>query len=157
MIIEQRIKALGYSLEAVTPPMGNYVPAVLAGDLVFSSGATCMVDGAPKYRGVIGKDLTVEQGYDAARIAALNVLAKIKYEIGDLDRIERIVKVVGHVSTTPDFVNHAAITNGASDLLVEIFGDAGRHARLSLGASTLPAGLPLEIEVVAKLKSGLVT
>lgn len=152
MRVEQRMADMGLKLEVLTKPMGNYVQAVEAGGLVFSSGASCTVDGVPKYKGIIGADLTIEEGYDAARLAAIMVLAKIKSVIDDLDRIDRFVKVVAHMRTAPNFEDHALITNGASDLFVKLFGSAGEHARLSLGSATLPAGLPLEIEVIAALK-----
>lgn len=152
MTISQRLKAIGLQLQPTTPPMGNYLPAVVESGLIFCAGATCMVDGKPKYVGKIGRDVSVEQGYDAARIAALNMLQKIADATGDVDRIGRIVKLVGHLNCTDDFTRHAAVVNGASDLLVELMGDAGRHARLSLGANSLPNNVPLEIEVVASIR-----
>lgn len=152
MKIEQRLAELGIQLDSITKPMGNYIPAVAAHGLVFCSGASCTINGEIQYRGVIGAELTVEQGYHAARLAAISVLAKIKYAAGDLDLVDRFVKVVAHMRTTPDFVDHASVTNGASDLFGEVFGAAGAHARLSLGSSTLPADLPLEIEVIVSLK-----
>lgn len=155
MKIAQQMKSLGIALETISAPMGNYVQAVEAAGLVFSSGASCTVDGVPKYKGVIGSDLTVEQGYDAARLAAIVILAKLHSVIGDLDRIDHFVKLVAHMRTTPDFTDHALVTNGASDLFVQLFGDKGKHARLSLGSATLPANLPIEIEVVVALKDAL--
>lgn len=152
MNIEQRLSTLGIELESISKPMGNYIPAVAAHGLVFCAGASCTINGEIQYRGIIGTDLTPDEGYHAARLAAISSLAKLKYAIGDLDRIDRIVKVVAHMRTTADFVDHALVTNGASDLFVEVFGDAGAHARLSLGCMTLPVNLPLEIEVVASLK-----
>lgn len=152
MKIEQRLAELGIQLDSISKPMGNYIPAVVANGLVFCSGASCTINGVIQYRGVVGADLTVEQGNHAARLAAISVLAKIKHAIGDLDLVDRFVKVVAHMRTTPEFVDHASVTNGASDLFVEVFGEAGTHARLSLGCPTLPADLPLEIEVVVALK-----
>ncbi len=152
MKIEHRLAAMGIELESITKPMGNYIPAVAAHGLVFCSGASCTINGEIQYRGVIGADLTVEEGYHAARLAAISALAKLKYAIKNLDLIDRVVKVVAHMRTTPEFVDHASVTNGASDLFVEVFGAAGAHARLSLGCSTLPVGLPLEIEVIASMK-----
>ncbi|MCO5089542.1 RidA family protein [Bosea sp. (in: a-proteobacteria)] len=151
MSVSSRLKELGLTLQPTTPAIGSYVPATVAGSLIFCSGATCMVDGRPKYRGKIGREITIEQGNDAARIAALNMLQKIADVVGDVDRVGGILKLVGHLNCTSDFISHAAVVNGASDLLVEIFGDRGRHARLSLGANSLPNDVPLEIEVVAFL------
>lgn len=153
MTIEKRLAELGIELEAPSKStMGNYVPAVEAQGLVFCAGASCTIGGVVQYKGVIGRDLTVEQGYHAARLAAISALAKIKYAAGDLNRIERFVKVVCHMRTSADFEDHAAITNGASDLFMEVFGEAGAHARLSLGSATLPVSLPLEIEVIVSIK-----
>lgn len=146
-----RLAALGLELQPTTAPMGNYLPAVVQGDLIFCAGATCMKDGQPLFRGKFGRDLTVQQGVAAARVAVLNALQKMADAVGDPDRIGGIVKLVTHVNCTEDFVDHALISNGASDLLVELFGDQGRHARLSLGVNSLPSDLPLEVEIIGRL------
>lgn len=131
--------------------MGSYLPAVVEGNLIFCAGATCMQDGQPLFRGKLGRELTVEQGVTAARVAVLNALQKMVDAVGDPDLIGGIVKLVTHVNCTEDFVDHALISNGASELLVDLFGEKGRHARLSLGVSSLPANLPLELEITARL------
>ena len=154
MSISRRLKELGLSLEPTTKPMGNYLPAVVEGRIVFCAGATCMVNGKPKYTGKIGRDLTVEEGYDAAGIAALNMLQKIADVVGNVDRIDGVIKLVGHINCTDDFSRHAEVVNGASDMITDLLGDAGRHARLSLGTNSLPNNLPIEIEVVARLADG---
>lgn len=152
MSISKRLKELGLKLEPTTPPVGNYLPAVVEGNLIFCAGATCMVGGKPLHYGKVGVDLTVEQGYEAARISALNALQKMADVIGDVDRIGGIIKVVGHINCNADFVQHASVTNGASDLLVEVLGEQGKHARLSLGLNSLPNNVPFEVEIVARLR-----
>lgn len=153
MSISRKLAELGLKLEPSTPPVGNYLPAVVEGNLIFCAGATCMVGGKPLYHGKVGAEVTIGQGYEAARISALNALQKMADVIGDVDRIGGIVKVVGHINCNPDFVQHAAVTNGASDLLVQLLGDAGKHARLSLGLSSLPNNVPFEVEIVARLRA----
>jgi len=132
--------------------VGNYIGAVQVGDLVFLGGVSNRVRGVLKYRGKLGRDLTVEQGYDAARMAAINHLAILKAFLGDLDRIERVVKVVGHVNCAPGFNRLPPVLNGASDLLVEVFGEAGRHARLALGAAELNDDIPVETEMIVQVR-----
>ena len=147
----ERLAERGLELQPTTAPMGNYLPAVVEGNLIFCAGATCMQDNEPMFRGKFGRDLTIEQGVAAARVAVLNALQKMVDAVGDPDRIGGIVKLVTHVNCTESFVDHALISNSASDLLVELFGEEGRHARLSLGVSSLPANLPLELEITARL------
>ena len=140
-------------IELPTPPlpMATYVPAVRAVNLLFLSGVLPIRDGQLAFSGKLGRDLTVEQGMEAARLALLNALAIAKQEVGSLDRITRVVKVVGHVASAEGFVQQPQVINGASDLLVAIFGEVGRHARVAVGAAELPRGAPVEIEVILSI------
>jgi enamine deaminase RidA (YjgF/YER057c/UK114 family) len=152
MKIEEKIEGLGLKLPEAPEPVANYVQAVRVGDLVFSAGQGPIVDGAPKYVGKVGEDLTMEEGYEAAKIAALNCLSAIKTVIDDLDKIDRIVKVSGFVNSAPGFTDQSKVMNGASDLLVKIFGDKGRHARGAIGSNELPLNNGVEIELIVKVK-----
>jgi enamine deaminase RidA (YjgF/YER057c/UK114 family) len=148
MSFELKLKELHLDLPQPPQPLATYVPAVRAGDLLFLSGVLPMRDGQLAFSGKLGRDLTVEQGMEAARLALLNALAIAKQELGTLDRITRVVKVVGHVASAEGFVQQPQVLNGASDLLVEIFGEIGRHARVAVGAAELPRGASVEIEVI---------
>ena len=148
MSYELKLKELHIELPPPPQPLATYVPAVRAGDLLFLSGVLPMRDGQLAFSGKLGRDLTVEQGMESARLALLNALAIAKQELGTLDRITRVVKVVGHVASAEGFVQQPQVLNGASDLLVEIFGESGRHARVAVGAAELPRGAPVEIEVI---------
>lgn len=132
-------------------PVATYVPAVRAGDLLFLSGVLPMQQGQLAWSGKLGRELRVEQGSDAARVALLNALAIAKQELGTLDRIVRIVKVVGYVASADGFTDQPQVLNGASDLLVTIFGEAGRHARVAVGAVELPRGAAVEIELILQV------
>ena len=145
---EFRLAELQIELPPPPQPLATYVPAVQAGNLLFLSGVLPMRDGQLAFSGKLGRDLTVEQGMEAARLALLNALAIAKQALGTLDRITRVVKVVGHVASAEGFIQQPQVLNGASDLLVEIFGEAGRHARAAVGAAELPRGAPIEIEVI---------
>jgi enamine deaminase RidA (YjgF/YER057c/UK114 family) len=151
--IERRLADLGIELPPPPPPLGNYVGAVQAGDIVYLGGVSNRVRGVLKYQGKLGRELTAEQGYDAARMAAINHLAILKEHLGDLDRVERIVKLVGHINCAPGFNALPPVLNGASDLLVEVFGERGRHARLALGASELNDDIPVETELVVQVRA----
>ena len=148
MSCELKLKELHLDLPTPPQPLATYVPAVLAGDLLFLSGVLPMRDGQLAFSGKLGRDLTIEQGMEAAKLAILNALAIAKQELGTLDRITRVVKVIGHVASAEGFVHQPQVLNGASDLLVAIFGEAGRHARAAVGAAELPRGAPVEIEVI---------
>ncbi len=148
---ESRLAELQIELPPPPLPMATYVPAVQAGNLLFLSGVLPIRDGQLAFSGKLGRDLTVEQGMEAARIALLNALAIAKQEVGSLDRITRVVKVVGHVASAEGFVQQPQVINGASDLLVAIFGEVGRHARVAVGAAELPRGAPVEIEVILSI------
>jgi enamine deaminase RidA (YjgF/YER057c/UK114 family) len=148
MSYEDRLKQLGFKLPQAPKPVATYVPAVRAGELLFLSGVLPMQNGQLAFTGKLGRELTVEQGMEAARITILNALAIAKQELGTLDRIARVVKVVGHVASAEGFTDQPQVLNGASDLLVEIFGEAGRHARVAIGAAELPRRAAVEIEVI---------
>jgi enamine deaminase RidA (YjgF/YER057c/UK114 family) len=155
MEVERKLAAMGLSLPPAPTPVANYVPAVRTGNLLFVSGhGPAMVkDGKIQYiRGKLGRDLTVEQGYEAAKQVMLNILESIKGAIGDLDKVRRIVKVLGFVNCTEDFPDQPKVINGASDLLVELYGERGRHARSAVGMQQLPFGIAVEIEMVVEVE-----
>jgi len=149
---ERRLQELGIELIPVPPPAGTYVHAVRTGSLLFSAGhVPFRPDGSPVC-GKLGRELDVEAGVQAARLAALGLLYTLRQELGSLDRVARIVKLNGVVNATPDFPMHTQVVNGASDLLVEVFGENGRHARLAVGYASLPFDIALEIEVIAEVR-----
>jgi len=148
---EERLQALGLELPQAPKPVATYVPAVRAGELLFLSGVLPMQNGQLAFTGKLGRELTVAQGAEAARVAVLNALAIAKQELGTLDRIVRVVKVVGHVASAEGFTDQPRVLNGASDLLVEVFGEVGRHARVAIGAVELPRGAAVEIEVILQV------
>ena len=152
MSYETRLQELGLTLPAPPKPVATYIPAVLAGNLLFLSGVLPSRDGQLVVTGKLGQALSIEQGMDAARTAVLNALAIIKHEAGSLDRVKRVVKMVGHIASASGFTDQPQVLNGASDLLVEIFGEAGRHARVAVGASELPRHAPVEIELIVELQ-----
>jgi enamine deaminase RidA (YjgF/YER057c/UK114 family) len=155
MEVEKKLTEMGLSLPPSPAPVANYVPAVRSGNLLFVSGhgPALVKDGKIEYiRGKLGKDLTVEQGYDAARQVMLNILQSIKGVIGDLDKVRRIVKVLGFVNCTEDFPDQPKVINGASDLLVALYGERGRHARSAVGMQQLPFGIAVEIEMVVEVE-----
>lgn len=145
---EEKLKSLGLELPEPPKPVATYVPAVRAGSLLFLSGVLPMRDGQLAFVGKLGRELSLAQGAEAAKIAILNALAIAKQELGSLDRITRVVKVVGHVASAEGFTDQPQVLNGASDLLVAIFGEAGRHARVAIGAAELPRRAAVEIEVI---------
>ncbi|MBV7504862.1 RidA family protein [Bacillus sp. sid0103] len=151
-MIESKIIELGYELPPAPAPLANYVTINRSGNLLFTSGSGCFIDGKPLYQGKLGEDISIEQGYDAARITALNLLSIVKEELGDLNKVKKIVKLLGFVSSTNDFYNHPQVINGASDLLVEVFGEKGKHARSAIGTNVLPLNLPVEIEMVLEIE-----
>ncbi|MGH7260362.1 MAG: RidA family protein [Nitrospiraceae bacterium] len=151
MSFERKLTDLGIALPAPPKPVATYVPAVQAGDLLFLSGVIPFRDGKLVFEGKLGRELTVEQGYAAARLAVLNALAIVRQALGTLDRVKRVVRMTGHVASAEGFVQHPAVINGASDLLVKIFGDAGQHARVALGAAELPLNAPVEIELIVQI------
>jgi enamine deaminase RidA (YjgF/YER057c/UK114 family) len=148
---EARVRELGLELPALGPPAGTFVHAVRTGNLVFLSGHIPIRPDGSVIFGKLGQDLDADAGYEAARVAALGTLATLRHELGSLDRVRRIVKLNGVVNATPDFFEHTKVINGASDLLVEVFGEAGQHARLAVGYPSLPWNICLEVELVAEI------
>ena len=153
MEIEKKLKELGITLPKPPEPVAAYVTAVQVGDLLFLSGSTCYVDGEFLYTGRVGEELTLEEGYAAARQTALNLLSVIQATLGDLDRVERIAKLNGYVNSAREFDRQPEVINGVSELLEEVFGECGRHARTSLGVSVLPAHIPVEIELIVQVRA----
>jgi enamine deaminase RidA (YjgF/YER057c/UK114 family) len=153
MSYEQRLNGLGLELPAPPRPVATYIPAVRVGDLLFLSGVLPTRNGQLIMTGKLGADLSIEQGIEAAKTAALNALAIIRSEVGSLDRVKRIVKMVGHIASAPGFSDQPQVLNGASDLLVAVFGDAGRHARVAVGAAELPRQAPVEIELIVQVSA----
>ena len=151
MSYERSLAQLGLILPDAPKPVATYIPAVQAGGLLFLSGMIPFQNGKLMLEGKLGRDVTVEEGYQAARIALLNALAVIRHELGTLDRVKKVVRLVGYVASADGFVQHPAVINGASDLLVEIFGEAGRHARVAIGAAELPLNAPVEIELIVQV------
>lgn len=152
MSIEQRLTELGLEVPVLPPPAASYVPAVRTGNLVFASGQTPTVAGRLVIAGKLGADVTVEQGQEAARLAALNCLAEVRGLLGSLDMVTRVVKLTGYVASAAGFGDQPAVINGASRLMEDVFGPAGRHARAALGVAELPAGAPVEIELVVEVR-----
>lgn len=153
MSYENKLRELGLTLPAPPKPVANYVPAVRSGNLLFLSGVLPSREGQLVMTGKLGGNLTVEQGVEAARVAVLNGLSIVRREAGLLDRVKRIVKMVGYIASAPDFTDQPQVLNGASDLLVSVFGEAGRHARVAVGAAELPRMAPVEIELIVELHS----
>jgi len=152
MEIENRLKELGYELPNLPVPAANYIGYVKVGDLLFIGGNIGRINGALKYRGKVGDAVTLEQAYEAARNCALNHLAIMKAALGDLDKVERIVKVLGYVNVAPGFTNMPKVVNGESDLLVELWGERGQHTRAAVGVASLSQNSPVETEVTVQVK-----
>lgn len=146
-----RLADLGVALPAVSAPVANYVNAVRTGNLVWLAGKGPKREDGSNMTGKVGRDLTVEEGHAAARLTGINQLAALEDAIGDLRRVRRVVKVVGFVNCDPTFTDHSRVINGFSDLMVEVFGEAGRHARSSVGAPSLPGNVAVEIELVVEI------
>lgn len=149
--VEQRLTELGYTLPASSKPLAAYIPAVQTGNLVFISGQLPMVEGNLVQSGKVGSEVTAERAKELATICALNALAAIKMAIGDLDKVKRVVKVVGFVASAPDFTGQPGVVNGASEFLGEVFQDAGIHARSAVGVAVLPLDAPVEIELIVEV------
>jgi enamine deaminase RidA (YjgF/YER057c/UK114 family) len=151
--IEKRLSEIGVVLPPPGTPAGNYVPFVVVGDLVFMAGQVAREAGKMKYTGKVGGNVTVEDGRAAARLCAVNLLAQLKAACGgDLDRVERCVRLGGFVNSAPDFLDHPKVVNGASDLMVEVFGEHGQHARTAVGVAALPLDSAVEVEAIFLLK-----
>jgi len=150
--IDARLKELGITLPAAPAPVASYVPFVIAGNLVFISGQVTATPDGLKYVGTVGNELSLEDGRTAARLCALNVVAQLRTALdGDLDRVKRCVKLSVFVNAIPGFSQHPEVANGASDLIVEIFGDAGRHSRAAVGAGSLPRNVATEVEAIFEI------
>jgi enamine deaminase RidA (YjgF/YER057c/UK114 family) len=145
---EERAKSVGINIPQAATPVGAYLLAVQGGTLLFTAGQGPVKDGAPVFKGKVGRDITVEDAYEASKLAALNCLAAAKSVLGTLDKIERVVKVNGYVNSAPGFTDQAKVMNGASDLLAQVFGEKGRHARTSVGVSELPLDIAVEVDLV---------
>jgi len=155
MEAEDKLHKLGLRLLPEPTPVGAYLLAQKTGNLLFLSGTTCYLEnGSLLFTGRLGKELSIEQGYQAAQQTMLNLLSVVKSELGDLDRVERVIKINGYVNSAPDFDRQPAVINGASELLVNIFGTRGKHARTSIGVSDLPGHIPVEIEMVVQIRQG---
>ena len=152
MQIENRLKDMGIELPAAATPVANYVPAVRSGNLIFLSGHGPKDEAGAFITGKIGADLTAEQGYQAARRIAIGLLGSLKAVIGDLDKVSKIVKLLGLVNCTPDFGDQPKVINGASDLLVEVFDEKGKHARSAIGTNALPSNIAVEIEMIVEVE-----
>ncbi len=147
MSIEERMKTQGLTLPVVNSPIANYVPCVLHGKLLLVSGQLPLDENGLRYSGQVGGDVSLEEGIEAARLCVLNALAQVRVSIGDLDRIQRVLRVGGFVNAAAGFVDHPKVINGASDLLVGLFEDRGRHARAAVGCSSLPLNAAVEVEM----------
>ncbi|MEU8800753.1 RidA family protein [Spirillospora sp. NPDC048819] len=148
---EERIRELGLELPEVVPPVASYVPTARTGSLVYTSGQVPLVKGELGLTGKVGAEVSPEEAARQARICALNCVAALKAEVGELSRVVRIVKVLGFVASAPDFHGQPQVVNGASDLLAEVFGDAGKHARSAVGVAVLPLDVPVEVELIAEV------
>jgi enamine deaminase RidA (YjgF/YER057c/UK114 family) len=149
---EKRLAELGITLPEVPTPAANYVPFVITGNLVFLSGQVCKAGGAVTHRGKVGRDLDLAAGRAAARLCAINLMAALKLAIGDLDRVVRLVSVRGYVASDPSFTEQPQVINGASDLFVEVFGEAGRHSRTAIGVAVLPSDCTAEVDAVFEIR-----
>lgn len=151
MSFEQRITELGLNLPTAPKPVATYVPFAQVGNLLFLSGVVPSRDGQIMYQGKLGREVSKVDGYEATKLTLLNALANIRLAVGSLDQVKRIVKMTGYVASHEGFREQPFVINGASDLLVEIFGDAGRHARVAVGVAELPLGVPVELELIVEV------
>jgi enamine deaminase RidA (YjgF/YER057c/UK114 family) len=151
--VEARLASLGVTLPEAPNPVANYVPSLLSGNLLFISGQISKGADGNLIKGRLGAELTVEQGREAARASALTILAQAKAALGELDRIAQVVRLTGFVAATPDFVEHPQVINGASDLMVEVLGEAGRHTRVAVGVASLPLGCAVEVDAILMIET----
>ena len=153
--VESRLTEHQIELPQTTPSVANYVPFVLSGRTLYISGQITVWNGELRYQGKLGKNVSIDEGYQAARLCGLNLLAQLKSACGgDLNRVTRVIKLGGFVNCSPDFKEHPAVINGASDLMVDVFADAGRHSRFAVGASSLPLGVAVEIDGTFEISKG---
>ncbi|WP_165840934.1 RidA family protein [Larkinella punicea] len=150
--VEAKLKEQGIELAKPTASLANYVKAVRTGNLIFLSGHVSNRADGTGIKGKLGKELTVEQGYEAAKLSAIGLLSSLKAEIGDLNKVKRIVKVLGMVNSTPEFADHPKVVNGCSDLFVKVFGDKGKHARSAVGVAALPSDYAVEVEMIVEVE-----
>ena len=150
--VETRLEKAGIKLPQAAAPAGNYVPYVVSGNLVFVSGQLPNKDGQLAVKGKLGADVSLEDGQEAARLCALNLLAQLKAACGDLDKVTRVVKITGFVASTADFIQQPAVINGASNLMADAFGEAGKHARVAVSAPTLPLGAAVEVDGIFEIR-----
>lgn len=152
MSVEETLQSLGITLPNVAKPVASYVPAVQAGNLVFCSGQLPTRDGQLPRRGKVGEEVSEDDAYDDAQSAALNALAAIKSVIGDLDRVQQVVRVTGYVNSAEAFTNQPVVVDGASDFFLKVFGDKGQHARVAIGVYQLPLNAPVEVDVIVEVR-----
>ncbi len=151
--IDARLSELGVTVPEAAAPVANYVGHVVSGNMVFVSGQVTLENGEFKHVGKLGDSISLDEGYQAARLCAINIIAQLKAACGgDLDRVKRIVRLGGFVNSTPDFTGQPKVINGASDLMVEVFGDKGRHSRAAVSAGALPAGVAVEVDCIAEIE-----
>ncbi len=148
---EAKLKEMGIELPEPVAPVANYVNAVKTGNLVFLAGKGPTDENGNLVTGKVGTDLTIEEGYEAARLTAISQLAALRAEIGNLDKVTRVVKVLGMVNASPDFTEHPKVINGFSDFMVEVFGERGKHARAAVGMGSLPSDIAVEIEMIVEV------
>lgn len=149
--IDKRLAEKGIELPQAAVPVANYVPVAIAGNLAFVSGQVTVWNGEFRFKGKLGKDFSVEEGQQAARLCGLNIVAQLKNALGDLDRVKRVVKLGVFVNSTADFTDQPKVANGVSDLMVEVFGDAGKHARFAVGTNVLPLDVAVEVDAVVEI------
>ena len=153
MQVENKLAGMGLTVSEPNPSIGNFVPAVRVGNLVFVSGnLPRLEDGSMVATGKVGRDVSIEEGYEAARVCAVNCLSSARSIIGDLDKVKRVAKLLVMVACDPEFDQQPAVGNGASDLLVELYGERGRHARSAVGMAALPRGAPVEVEMILEVE-----
>ncbi|MGQ4832365.1 MAG: RidA family protein [Candidatus Asgardarchaeia archaeon] len=153
MSYEDKLKELGISLPQPSKPIASYVPYLLVNNIyLYISGQLPIKDGTLIFKGKLGADLTTDEGYQAAKICAINIIAQIKTALGSLDKVEQIVKLEGYVASTPEYTEHSKVINGASDLIFQVFGEAGKHTRIAVGVCSLPLNAPCEISALVKVK-----
>ena len=149
--IEARLKELAIDLPQAAAPVANYVPVVISGNQAWLAGQVTIWNGEFRHKGQLGRDIAVEEGKAAARLCALNILAQLRAALGDLDRVKRCLKLNVFVNSVPDFTDQPSVANGASDLMVEVFGEAGKHARSAIGVAQLPRGVSVEVDAVFEI------
>lgn len=150
--IEQKLKEMGVVLSEVTEPKFSYLPCNRTGNLLYLSGQDCRIDGELMYEGKLGKEISIEQGQEAARQTIINCLSVLKWYLGDLDQVVKIVKILAFVNSAPGFGDQPYVINGASNFLIEVFGENGKHARSAIGTSDLPFHTPVEIEIIVEIR-----